>query len=77
MRGIGEQYKTLIELAAQRTGLSTEQIKVMITVQNLLTLIILLSVDEAVMSNMYKNYYNENYLMNENGYTKYVNKPGG
>ena len=54
MRGIGEQYKTLTELAAQRTGLSTEQIKVMISVQNL-TLIILLSVDEVVMSNMYKN----------------------
>ena len=35
MRGIGEQYKTLIELAAQSTGLSTEQIKVMISVKNL------------------------------------------
>ena len=49
MRGIGEQYKTLIELAGQRTGLSTEQIKVMISIKNL-TLIILLSVEEAVMS---------------------------
>ena len=27
MTGIGEKYKTLIELAAQRTGLSTEHIE--------------------------------------------------
>ena len=37
MREIGEQYKTLIELTAQRTVLSSEQIKVtwMISVKNL------------------------------------------
>ena len=35
MTGIGEKYKTLIELAAQRTGLSTEHIKVMLNVKNL------------------------------------------
>ena len=35
MTGIGGKYKTLIELAAQRTGLSTEHIKVMLNVKNL------------------------------------------